>query len=138
MNVEICQKCGKCCRSNIGAFIFPSDIKRISNFLQMQPSDFVLQWCDENTIFIKNNTLKLLTLKIKDGKCCFLNSNNLCKIFKCRPYQCVNAPYNFMAKYSFWSHMPCVKEDDFVNLNSLEKDKIIFSELLNNGYRNIF
>ncbi len=134
MNVKICQKCGKCCRSNIGAFIFPSDIKKISHFLQLQPSDFILQCCDENIVIIRNKKLKVFTLKIKDGKCLFLGNDNLCKIFDCRPYQCVNAPYYFIAKYSFWSHMPCIKEEEFFDLDSSKKDKIIFSELLDSGY----
>lgn len=135
MNVRICQKCGKCCKSNIGAFIFPSDIKKISKFFQIQPSNFILQWCDENNIILYDNKIEVFTLKLKNGKCCFLDDNNLCKIFNCRPYQCINAPYNFLAQYSFWSHMSCVKEDDFIGLNSLQKDKIIFSELLNNDYK---
>lgn len=134
MNVRMCQKCGKCCKSNIGAIIFPSDIKKLSNFLQLQPSDFIFQWCNENIIFIKNKKIKVFTIKIKDGKCSFLDSNNLCKIFNYRPYQCVHAPYNFIAKYSFWSHMSCIEEGDFVDLDSSKNDKIIFSELLDNGY----
>ena len=121
----------------MGPFIFPSDVKRISNFLCLSPLDFILQKCVENKIMINDKKIKVFTLKIKNGNCCFLNNNNLCEIFECRPYQCINAPYNFMAKYSYWSHMPCVTEDDFITLDSSKNDKIIFSELLDDGYKNI-
>lgn len=134
MNAKTCQKCGKCCLSNIGAFIFPSDVYKISNYLQISPSNFLLQWCDKHIIKIKNKELKVFVLKIRNGKCAFLDTNNLCKIFECRPYQCINAPYNFLSKYSFWSHMPCIEEKDFVDLDSSYNDKIIFSELLSNKY----
>lgn len=136
MNVKICQRCGKCCYSNIGAFIFPSDVKKISDFMQLTPADFVMKWCEEHVLHINNENVKIFTLKIKDGKYSFLN-DNLCKIFDCRPYQCMNAPYNFLAKYSFWSHMACVEKEDFIGIDSSLNDRTIFSELLDNGYTNI-
>ena len=119
----------------MGPFIFPSDVKKISNFLHLEQFDFVAKWCEKNAILIKDKKIDIFTLKTKDGKCSFLDDNNLCEIFNYRPYQCIYAPYNFIAKYSFWSHMPCVKKEDFINLNSLKQDEIIFSELLNDGYK---
>lgn len=136
MHVKKCQRCGKCCHSNIGAFIFPSDLIRLSEYLQLTPSNFITDRCEEHILKIKNIDIKIYTLKINDGKCTFL-TDNLCEIFNCRPYQCIHAPYNFLAEYSLWSHMSCTKQEEFINLDSSQNDKIIFSELLDNGYKNI-
>lgn len=137
MSVKKCNKCGKCCYSNIGAFVFPSDVKQICEFLHLEPVCFFKEYCDEHVLYVRNKNIKVFTLKIINKKCIFLCQNNLCKIFKYRPYQCVNAPYNFLSKYSFWHHMPCVSAKDFESVDSSISDKEIFSELLNNGYDKI-
>lgn len=135
MNVKKCLKCGKCCYSNAGPFIFPQDVERISNYLYITPCKFLLDYCISNNLHIEGKDLKIYSTKIQNGKCIFLDDNNLCKIFKCRPYQCINAPYNFLANYSFWKHMKCISPEDFKDIDSSENDKKIFSEILDDGYK---
>lgn len=134
---HMCNRCGACCKSGMGPFIFPSDLESISSFLGIEKHQFLREYCELNTIL--NNLLKdlgliIYSLKTNNGKCVFLNIYNLCEIFEFRPYQCKNAPFMFLAKYDFWSHMPCVDEKDFIGVESTELDKAIFEELISIGY----
>lgn len=129
-----CNKCGLCCQGSMGPFIFPSDLKSISNFLEIEKQQFLKSYCE--CYNIQNSAgLIIYSLKMIDGKCVFLNESNLCEIFEYRPYQCKNAPFKFLSKYHFWKHMPCVNEEDFFGVDSSELDKIIFQELIEIGYK---
>lgn len=134
MYVRKCQKCGKCCRSNMGPFILPSDIENICEFIKFSSADFLLKMCREHSINIEGKKVIIFTLKMQNGKCIFLNNNNLCNIYEHRPYQCMKAPYNFLAQYTFWSHMRCVKEKDFIDIDSSSQDKKIFLQVINEEY----
>lgn len=138
MSVRKCQKCGKCCYSNIGPFIFPQDVERISNYIHVLPSVFLSKYCISNELYIGKEKIKIYSAKIENGRCIFLSNDNLCNIFESLPYQCINAPYNFLANYSFWKHMRCVNLENFRNVDSLENDKMIFAEILDDGYLKYF
>lgn len=129
-----CNRCGLCCQGSIGPFIFPSDLESISNFLGIEKQRFLACYCECNNI-PNNAKLIIYSLKMRDGKCIFLNNSNLCEIFEHRPYQCKNAPFKFLSKYYFWKHMPCVSEEDFLGVDSSALDKIIFKELVAIGYK---
>lgn len=128
-----CKKCGQCCRGKMGPIIFPSDVNDICDMVGVSTKNFLHNFCCLGKVVLKDRYIKVYYLKIINGACVFLD-NNLCKIFPYRPYECRNAPYNFMAKYSLWSHMKCITEDKFENINSLEQDKKIFKQLLSEGY----
>lgn len=117
----------------MGPFIFPSDLKSISSFLRIEKHRFLREYCEPNNI-LNDLGLTFYSLKTYDGKCVFLNDNNLCEIFEFRPYQCKNAPFMFLAKFDFWAHMPCIDEKDFIGVDSTELDKAIFEELISIGY----
>ncbi len=128
-----CNKCGLCCQGSMGPFVFPSDLQRISTSLGIEKKLFLAEYCVHCDI-PNTSMLTIFSLKMRDGRCIFLNKSNLCEIYEDRPYQCKNAPFKFLADYRFWKHMPCVEEKDFNNINSSELDKQIFKELLTIGY----
>lgn len=128
-----CNKCGLCCRGSMGPFIFPSDLQKLSERFGIAKEQFLAQYCELCNI-PNDSGLVIYCLKTRNGKCVFLNESNLCEIYECRPYQCKNAPFRFLSKYPFWSHMTCVEEKDFIGLDSSELDEKIFGELVTIGY----
>lgn len=135
MNVERkCKKCGICCQGKLGACVFPSDVEPIANYLNIHPNDFLNHFCNRYSLTTKHGKVELYCLKIIDRKCIFLQ-NNLCEVFEGRPFQCKNAPFHFLSYYSLWKHMPCVKEEDFIHIDSSEVDKTMFSQLIEVGYK---
>lgn len=135
MHVNLkCHKCGSCCQGSMGPFIFPSDLSLISASLSIEKHAFLTEYCTPFNI-PNSSGVVIYSLKIQKSRCIFLNESNLCSIYDCRPYQCKNAPFNFLAEYRFWKHMRCIKEDDFVGINSTESDKKIFKELITIGYQ---
>lgn len=131
---KICKKCGECCKCKMGPVVFPMEIKRISEFVSETYDNFLKKYCIHQYLYINSKKVEIYYLKIKENACIFLN-NNLCMIYEERPYQCKNAPYNYLAKYYFWKHMPCVSESDFLGIDSLDSDKKIFRDLLYKGYQ---
>ena len=131
-----CKQCGKCCRTVEGPIVLPSDVKRIAKKMEMSQGEFLHKFCKKEYIFLDEKRIELYFLKIIHKQCIFLTEDNLCSIYHYRPHQCIYAPYNFMANYDLWKHMPCVQKTDFDNCDSKELDKRIFSELLTVGYGN--
>lgn len=131
--MSVCHKCGMCCKSNFGAFIFPSDLISISSHLNISKENFLDRYCVLNTI-PNDPCLVIYSLKMKDDKCVFLNELNCCDIYSYRPYQCLHAPFQFLSEYKFWKHMSCIKESDFIGKDSSKHDMHIFKELIDIGY----
>lgn len=131
-----CNKCGACCKGGMGPIIFPNDISDICMKLALRPKMFLGNYCEHDVIKVEDKEISIYYLKLKKGSCIFLREDNLCEIFQCRPYQCRYAPYDFMAKYKFWKHMPCVTQDEFNGLDSSDNDKRILNQLLGDGYIN--
>ena len=129
-----CNKCGKCCFSVIGPIIFPSDLESICACLTISPSTFLSEYCVRDLIPLHNQEVEIYYLKLVNNHCVFLNYLNLCDIYKFRPYQCKNAPLGFLAKYELWSHMQCIKEEDFFGIDTRKADRKIFEQLINRGY----
>ena len=126
-----CKKCGKCCTTTMGPFVFPDDILSICDFLKLKPKVFVIDYCIINTIVINEKRINIISIRCNENGCIFLN-NNLCEIYPVRPFQCKNAPYKFLGYYEFWEHMPCVSEKDFKNIDTSKTDKEIFKKALLN------
>lgn len=131
--IQKCHKCGACCKGSFGPFVFPSDLQSISVSLAIEKSRFLSLYCIPCNI-PNSEGLVIYSLKMIGGRCVFLSEMNLCEIYEYRPYQCKNAPFNFLAEYKFWKHMNCIKGEDFVGLDSSEWDKKIFEELITVGY----
>lgn len=130
---KVCNKCGACCKGEYGPLVFPSDVDSISSFLTIEREAFLNQYCVHFDVPNKRNVL-IYSLRVHEGKCVFLNEMNLCQIYERRPYQCRNAPFDFLANYAFWSNMKCIEEKDFLDVDSSQQDREIFEELFTAGY----
>lgn len=134
MNVKkICKKCGCCCKGEIGPFVFPSDVTRICNFLDIEPFLFLSEYCTKHVIKSNTQDLYIYSINCNSNGCIFLK-NQLCQIYSHRPFQCSHAPFYFLGDYSIWEHMPCVNEKDFKNINTIENDEKMFEQIIKIGY----
>ncbi len=138
MNANICKKCGACCYSSIGPFVFPSDVKIISEFLNISPRFLLEEYCEKLDVDTIDGVIDVYYIKVKDGHCMFLTENNLCSIYKCRPYQCIKAPYKFLSNSGFWNHMSCIDKKRLEKSNSEKLDLLIFGEVIYKGYTEFF
>lgn len=132
-----CNKCGKCCKGKIlGPIVFPKDIERICQYIDVAPEIFLDEYCESKILDTDHGEVLIYFLKVVNDACIFLNDQNLCKIFEYRPYQCVDAPFKFLGYYEFWKHMVCVDEKDFVGVDTSENDAKMLMQLLGEGYKN--
>ncbi len=131
-NKHICAKCGKCCISiNLrGVIIFPSDVKRISDGLNISAIDFINTYCVKGYIY-KN--IEVYFIKNTSVRCMFLNEKNLCSIHEFKPVQCKKAPISFFSKNEIWGNMPCLKNIRLDPEKSKESDYLLVQELID-GY----
>lgn len=137
MLTKKCYKCGKCCRTKMGPFVFPDDVPIICDYLSIKPIDFLNEYCIKHAFTYDKNTVDLYSIKSIDNKCMFLD-DKLCSIYNARPFQCRNAPYNFLGYYEFWKHMPCVTPDDFSKIDTSQSDKKRFKSLVETKYDRFF
>ena len=40
-----CRKCGTCCKTKIGPFVFPDDVPEVCDFLKIKPNIFLKEYC---------------------------------------------------------------------------------------------
>lgn len=132
-----CDKCGQCCKGSMGPFVFPSDVCSISNELGIDKKSFLDRYCRIDVIDINHEKIKIYSIKNINGACTFLSEDNLCKIYSYRPYQCVNAPYEFLSNYGLWSHMKCLNKEMLNQSDSSFKDYLVFKEIIEIGYENL-
>ena len=78
-----CLECANCCKTTSPSFT-DKEIKKISNFLKIKPSNLVDKYLalDEENDYV-----------LKSVPCVFLNDNNECSIYKVRPKACRNYPH---------------------------------------------
>jgi len=99
LNVKHCVKCGYCCHWRT-CIPTPEELKQIAEFLKLTVIDTIKKYfCIDqqncsNVYYVKpagTNQLDLLGKYIPtdrtwdEGKCIFLDDNNLCKIYPVRP-----------------------------------------------------
>lgn len=129
-----CNMCGECCKTNskeqFGVLLFPQEIDKFQNELQISKEEFFALYCFLKTINIHELTLEMLFLKMVNGHCIFLDDDNKCKVYAFRPLQCQKAPYTFLAKPNVWKHMPCVDMELLNNCNSKSSDLMLIQDLL--------
>lgn len=124
LNLNHCIKCGWCCHFR-ACIPSPTELKIIASFLKISIKQTIEKYFNIDIILnsgiycVKpaginrlNKTGKLLNWKetYNEGKCVFLDNNNLCKIYDVRP---------MMAK-----EMKCWEKDNKTNkiINSLKKE----------------
>jgi Fe-S-cluster containining protein len=83
-----CTQCGDCCRWEGEVFLTPKDIGKISEALNISPSEF-----------LEKSTISGKTLKNKphSTECVFLEDNK-CTIFSSKPEQCDRFPVKYTKK----------------------------------------
>ena len=106
-----CNNCGKCCRLRGDIVLYPMDIIRISNFLNISCKDFL----EKYTITLESSTiLSQIVIKSKNDKfltCVFLNKKNMCRIYEVRPIACSNFPFLILNENTYLVQMvPCVQD----------------------------
>lgn len=97
MNSFTCKICGACCKGDGSVFLYPGDIKKISEQFKLSIQETVDRYTEYIMLEIIENTgsymyMPYLVLKKASGKCVFLNSN-LCEINKFKPFQCSHTPF---------------------------------------------
>lgn len=132
-----CMKCGKCCISSENeertVLIFPSDVVKLSIYLNISRVEFVRRFCNESILQVDGMGIKLYLLRFPKYRCIFLTNDNLCEVYSHRPKQCKNAPYNYFSSVDLWNDMPCVDIDYLKECVSKAEDLKNIQELLN-GY----
>lgn len=134
-NLFRCYKCGICCENLFpnSIVIFPSDVIRICDGMNMEKKVFLAKYCVGKDIPCGDSSIKVYFMKVgKDRKCVFLN-NSLCTIYNIRPTQCKKTPYDFFAYKKLWGYMPCVKGEYYSERKSYDEDMELLKELLH-GY----
>lgn len=133
-----CIKCGKCCISSGNeertVLILPSDVVRLSNYLNISRVEFVKRFCNESVLQLDGVEIMLFLLRFPKYRCIFLTKDNLCEVYSHRPKQCKNAPYNFFSCVDIWNDMPCVDINYLKKCVSREEDLKNIQDLLN-GYK---
>ena len=84
-----CRRCAHCCRAEYGdntVFIFPSEIRRISEKTHLLRDDFVMPTPSQDRDS-KGNIHTFEWILRKNGDCIFLKKGS-CGIYESRPYIC--------------------------------------------------
>lgn len=99
LGLKKCNKCGFCCHRRTCAPT-PEELKKIANFLKLTPTQLINKYYAidrlwlANTYYVKPIGINQKDLRGKfipsdrtfnEGKCIFLDKNNLCKIYPVRP-----------------------------------------------------
>ena len=83
----VCQCCGNCCRPHGLVRITDAEITKIAAFLGMPEAEFI----DRYTALCPDRR-GLTLIEQESGACCFLTTENRCRIQICKPDQCKGFP----------------------------------------------
>ncbi len=91
-----CLSCGECCRWGGYAFLYPDDVTRISEHLNLTLQEFINKYC--RLVFVEYNedgeVTKIPYLMLGRGENgCIMLDGNLCSIHPVKPFQCEAAPF---------------------------------------------
>jgi Fe-S-cluster containining protein len=125
-----CLNCAHCCRAEYGdntVFIFPSEIRRISERTDLKRDDFVMPAPSQDRDSNGNIHTFEWVLR-KNGDCIFLKGG-LCRIYECRPYICKTYPFYLVDGCLMISECEGIggdiSEEDSRKLAALLKDRHI-------------
>lgn len=97
MNHELekftCQRCGFCCSFSGYVLLTDEDAEKIAAFLNLDIYQFTAQY----TEFVIGRQ-QLTLIEQKNGRCIFLDDDNLCIIQAVKPVQCTSFPYKWRNK----------------------------------------
>lgn len=113
-----CKRCGTCCKGEIGPLLLEQDLLNMAREKKLMVTKFIELFCERQVVMVCDEKLELIFLKMEDGHCILLNENNLCSIYKERPYQCKNAPFELFGEFKYWHHMKCIEKKDFENVET--------------------
>jgi Fe-S-cluster containining protein len=108
-----CTRCGDCCRGfddKNGVALFPDDVARISDHLNLTEHAFLDLFCNIVEVETSIKMIPLLFLRHNEGACVFLGPDNLCGIYEQRPIQCARAPFFFFWQGRVDFNHECVKD----------------------------
>ena len=93
-----CVRCGNCCRWRGWVRLTDEDIASISELLEMEQHDFIEQ---HTRLHLSREGLALNELS--DGRCIFLEGENVCRIQPSKPLQCRTFPEKW--NFTGWEKM---------------------------------
>ncbi len=90
-----CIACGACCKGDGLAFLYPADLGRLAEYLQISKDECAAKYLQAVEVeFDDGDKIKYLaTKKRRDGSCVFLNDKKLCEIHAAKPMQCALSPF---------------------------------------------
>lgn len=88
-----CARCGNCCRGDGYVRVTPDDLSRMADHLGMTVEDFIRQYTrtPEEATHAAAGDLWLLDKPGPEQECIMLE-NNLCRVHRAKPVQCVGFP----------------------------------------------
>ncbi len=103
-----CIRCGQCCQWEGGVFLYPSDILRISRYLDLTREQFIQACCGivAWTYDGKRQYRLILRRPLRTSRCVFLKEN-MCVIHEVKPLVCVAGPAGWHWIYvpqNFWKY----------------------------------
>lgn len=131
--IVYCNKCGECCRSDLGPLILPNDIIQISKAINETECDFLQKYCNQKIFLLNNRQFYLYFLKTEKNGCIFLR-NSLCSIYNIRPYQCRYAPYQCFSSFDCWDNWACIDINVLKECDTMQNDLRLIKEALEYGY----
>ena len=115
-----CTSCGNCCKTPGGAVaISESEMKELSNFLKLEISDFINQYC------ISRNGK--INLKEQEDTACIFLQDNRCTVYEARPIQCRTFPFwpeNLKSPYRWKqvrSECPGIDQGDWHSMDRIQE-----------------
>ncbi len=102
-----CKKCGNCCASasDYSVNLYLEDVESLSRNFKIGKYEFIKNYCklyyDSHNFSDCTMVIPVIELnKRKDGRCIFLNDNNLCSVYEYRPQLCVISPFDSSYMYN--------------------------------------
>jgi len=93
-----CQQCGDCCNGYGGTYVTDADIRRIANYIKVEPNVFNQRFCQKSGD-------RLVLVQGDDGFCIFYQED--CSIHAVKPKMCRDWPYiqNLQVDFANWQAM---------------------------------
>lgn len=94
----MCRICGTCCSGDGSAFLYPEDIIRLADYLNISVQEAVDKYTDYIMLEIVEDRgsyfyIPYLILKKRDDNCCIFLKDKLCSIHEAKPEQCRKTPF---------------------------------------------
>lgn len=91
-----CDGCGKCCQEREDILLTPSDLYKMSKYLQISIKEFIETYCE----LYRGESTNLPLVRILPQEICPLNKEGKCIVHSVKPYVCALYPLGFMMNYT--------------------------------------